>query len=169
MGIALVRLPAYELNLIIYTGRIDPRDGVSFYGGLDADDPADAARWLTCIDEDADFSGIPVTSYPQTKNVMIPKLKQLAARPGYCSAVVCSTPHCEQITNFWRTYVEHDPNYVSHPVFFTNLKDACDWLKLPERGCEAAAEAIRAQHAPPTPTARPEPAERGPRPEARTR
>lgn len=167
MGIALVRLPADELNLIIYTGRIDAGDGVRFYSGLDADDPANAARWLTVIDEDADFSAIPVTSYPQTKNVMIPKLKQLAARPGYCSAVVCSTPHCELITSFWRTYVEHDPNYVSHPVFFTNLKDACDWLKLPQSGCEAAAEAVRAQHAPPAP--RPERAGSEPRPEAQTR
>lgn len=166
MGIALVRLPDYELNLIIYTGRIDASDGVRFYGGLDADDPAAGARWLTYIDEDADFSGIPVTAYPQTKNVMIPKLKQLAARPGYCSAVVCSTAHCELITSFWRSYVEHDPDYVSHPVVFNNLKDACDWLHLPDAGCGAAAEAVRAQHLPPAQALRPERAESGPRPEA---
>lgn len=169
MGIALVRLPAYELNLVIYAGRIAPSDAVEFYAGLDTDDPASPARWLTYIEENADFSGIPVTAYPQTKQVLIPKLKRLAARPGYCSAVVCSSEHCELITSFWRTYVEHDPNYVSHPVFFTNLKDACDWLELPDSGCEAAAETIRTQHAPPPAAAAPERAGSEPRPDAGAR
>ena len=147
MGIALVRLPAYELNLIVYSGRIDSGDGARFYGELDPGDLANSRRWLTYIDENADFSAIPVTAFPEAKHALIPKLKRMAERPGFCSAVVCTSTHSEMITQFWRAYVEHDPEYVSHPVFFTKLKDACDWLKLPDAGCEAVAEAIGTLHA----------------------
>jgi hypothetical protein len=150
VGIALVRLPAYELTLIVYSGRIDAGDGASFYSELDPGDPANSRRWLTYIDENADFSAIPVTAFPEAKHALIPKLKQMAQRPGFCSAVVCTTAHSETITSFWRAYVDQDPDYVSHPAFFTNLKDACAWLKLPDKGCEAVAEAIRIQHAAPT-------------------
>lgn len=156
MGIALVRLPAQEVNLIIYSGLIHRGDGVRFYGALDPNDPANAPRWLTYIDENADFSSIPVTAYAETKHVLIPKLKRLAERPGYASAVVCTTAHCEMITSFWRGYVERDPEYASHPVFFPSLKDACDWLNLPNGGCAAVADAIRAQHIDPSRAARPE-------------
>jgi len=155
VGIALARLPAQAVNLIIYTGRIAPGDGAKFYGALDPDAPANAPRWLTFIDENADFSDIPLTAYVQTKHVLIPKLKRMSERPGYCSGVVCSTAHCEMVTSFWRHYVERDPDYVSHPVFFTNLKDACDWLKLPDAGCQAIAEAIAAQHIKDPPAPRP--------------
>lgn len=169
MGIALVRLPAHEVNLIIYAGRITRDEGVRFYSELDPDNPADAARWLTYIDDDADFTDIPVTAFAETKHVLIPKLKRMRERPGYCSAVVCSTSHCEMIVNFWRAYVERDPEYVSHPEFFSNLKDACDWLRLPDAGCAGVADAIRAQHVVRRQAPQSEPADRGPRPEPETR
>ena len=90
-----------------------------------------------------DFSSLPVTAFPETKHVLEPKLKRLREPPGYRSAIVCKSAHCEMVTDFWQAYVERDPEYPSHPVFFSRLKDACDWLELPEAGCEA----IRAQHA----------------------
>ena len=163
MGIALVRLPAQEVNLIIYAGRISRGEGVRFYSELDPDDPANAPRWLTCIDDDADFSDIPVTAFAETKHVLIPKLKRMRERPGYCSAVVCSSSRCDAIVHFWQAYVERDPEYVSHPTFFTSLKDACDWLELPDQGCAAIADAIRA-HIQSTQASRPERAGGGPRP-----
>jgi len=139
VGVALVRFPAYKLNLFIYTGRIDPDAGLRLYSELDPDDPANAPRWLTYIDKDADFSGIPVTTYPEAKHVLEPKLKRISERRSYCTVVVCRSVQCEFITHFWRAYVEHDPDYIAHPVFFTNLKDACDWLKLPDEGRQAIA------------------------------
>jgi hypothetical protein len=147
VGISLVRFPAYEVDLFIFTGRLDYDEGLRLYSGLDPDDPANAPRWLTYIDDDADFSGVPVTAYPEAKHVLTPKLKRFSERPGHCTATVCSSRQCEYVTHFWRAYVEHDPAYISHPVFFTKLQDACDWLKLPASGCEAMAEAIRTQRA----------------------
>lgn len=169
MGIALVRLPAQQVNLILYAGRITREEGVRFYSELDPDNPADPPRWLTYIDDDADFTDVPVTAFAETKHVLIPKLKRMRERPGYCSAVVCSTSHCEMIVNFWRAYVERDPEYVSHPEFFSNLKDACDWLRLPDPGCAAIADAIRTQHLQASQAERPARAGDGLRPEHETR
>jgi hypothetical protein len=147
MGVALVRFPAYGVDLFIFTGRIDADEGLRLYSELDPDDPAGSPRWLTYIDKDADFSGIPVTAYAEARHLLEPKLKRLSERPGYGSVAVCSSTHCEFILGFWRAFSHRDPDYVSHPVFFTNLQDACDWLKLPDAGCEAVAAAVRAQHA----------------------
>jgi hypothetical protein len=143
MGLALVRLPAYDVNLVICSGRLTGDELVRFCSELDPDDPTLAPRWLTSIDENADFSGLPVTAFPKTKHILEPKLKRLREPPGYRSAIVCKTAHCELVTDFWQAYVERGPEYPSHPAFFHELKDACDWLELPEAGCEA----IRAQHA----------------------
>jgi hypothetical protein len=164
MGIALVRFPAYEMNLVIFTGSITGDELVRFCSELDSDDPTHAPRWLTYVDETADFSSLPVTAFPQAKHVAIPIVKQHTERPGYRSAVVCTSGQCGMITDFWRAYVQRDPEYVSHPGFFADLKDACDWLKLPDSGCEAIAEAIRAEQA-----AQPERAGDGPRPGAEAR
>jgi hypothetical protein len=147
VGIALVRLPAYEVDLFIYTGRIDPDQGLKLYSELDPGDPASSTRWLTYIDNDADFSGIPVTAYAEARHIMAAKLKRLSERPGHCTAAVCSSAHCEFVLEFWRAFVERDPDYVSQPAFFTDLKEACAWLKLPASGCEAIAEAVRARGA----------------------
>jgi hypothetical protein len=147
VGIALVRLPAYKVNLFIFTGRIDPDEGLRLYSELDPDDPANSPRWLTYIGEDVDFSGIPVTAFPEAKHVLEPILKRMSERRSYCTGVVCSSAQCQFITHFWRAYVEQDPEYISHPEFFTNLKDACDWLKLPAAGREAITAAVRAQGA----------------------
>jgi hypothetical protein len=145
VGIALVRLPAYEVDLFIYTGRIDPDQGLKLYSELGPGDPANSPRWLTYIDQDADFSGIPVTAYAQARHIMAAKLKPLSQRPGHGTAAVCSSAHCEFILDFWRAFSELDPDYVSRPAFFTELKDACDWLNLPEAGRETIAEAVRAR------------------------
>jgi hypothetical protein len=71
------------------------------------------------------------------------------------------------VADFWRHYVEMDPEYSSPPVIFTELKDACDWLELPDLGCDAVANAIRAQLLKPPPRAglghvKPKPDAKGP-------
>jgi hypothetical protein len=145
LGISLVRLPAHNVDVIIYAGRISRDDGMRFYNELDVDDPALSSRWITWIDADVDFSDVPVTAYPQVKQILGPKLNRLSKRPEFCSAIVCNSPHCQIITHFWCDYVDRDPEYVSRPVLFTKLGEACDWLKLSSSGCAAVAQAVLAQ------------------------
>lgn len=145
MGIALVRLPALKLNLILFTGPISRSDILRFYGEIDAADPANEPRWITHVSEDADFSGLPVDAFPQLKQILLPKLKRLLQNPDYRDAIVCNSEQCEMVANFWRNYVERELDYISPPETFTNLKDACDWLDLPNAGCEEVAETVRGQ------------------------
>lgn len=151
MGIALVRLPAYKLNLSIFTGRIDREELLDFYRDLDETDPANANPILTYMDPDVDLSGLDIVAFARLRPIMAPKLKVLAQNPGFHCIVVCHSAQCEAITRFWRAFLARDPSQPPLPIFFTDLKRACEWLERPGAATLAAVGAVQDQHVQPTP------------------
>lgn len=156
MGIALVRLPAYGLNLTIYTGHIGRDEMLTFYRGLDPFAPENAYPLLTYMAPDIDLSEVALVTFSELKRVLAPKVKALTEHPHFHCVVVCNSEQCNVITRFWRAYVQRDPTYASPPVFFETLESACAWLQTPPGGCEAARKAVHAVHAEPAPSPRPE-------------
>jgi hypothetical protein len=157
VGIALVRLPAYNLNLAIYAGRIDRDELLGFYQGIDVYDPVNGAPMVNYMDVNVDLSSVDLLAFSELKRILSQKLKALAENnPGFHCIIICNSEQCQTITRFWRAYVQRDPTYASPPIFFPNLKSACDWLQLEPSAYDAARDAIRASQAQAPPIATPE-------------
>jgi hypothetical protein len=144
VGIALVRLPQFKLNLTIYTRRVEREELLDFYRQIDPYDPANAAALITYMGPAVDLSGLDLAAFAELKRVLASKFAVLANNPDFHCIIICSSLQCAAITRFWRAYLARDPNFPELPMFFPTLKRACDWLKLPPGAFEAASEAIRA-------------------------
>lgn len=151
MGIALVRLPAYRLNLSIFTGRIDRDELLDYYRDLDEHDPANADPLLTYMGQDVDLSGLDVVAFARLRLILTPKLKVLSENPDFHCIIVCNSAQCEAITRFWRAFLAREPSHPPLPIFFSDLKRACEWLGRPAAATLAAVGAVQAQHVQPTP------------------
>lgn len=145
MGIALVRLPQFKLNLTIYSHRVDREELLAFYRQIDPTDPANEGALITYMGPDVDLSSLDLAAFAELKRLLAPKFKVLTEKADFRCIIICNSMQCATITRFWRAYLTRDPSFPSLPMFFPNLKRACEWLKLPPDAYEAASDAIRAR------------------------
>lgn len=142
MGIVVKRLPDYGLTLDIWRGTVTAEDMIEHFEGLTQ---AEAQRRLSFIDPAVNLYAMDIAAIPKLRRLTACKLDELYADRPMLSAVVCGPGENKPVIEFWQRYVWGDHEAGRHPVAFSSLEEAFDWLALPETARQKVIEALEAE------------------------
>jgi hypothetical protein len=140
MGIRLVRLPEYDLDLNIYSGEISTAELFFHLRRLDS-----AADWLSYFDATADLSGIDLAHFPALKHAITSKEHERIGGEPKLHALVNVAAANALFVRFWCSYVCAGVSVAHRRQVSPVLEDACRWLHLPLDACVEVAAAIEAE------------------------
>lgn len=145
MGIALRRLGPHGVNLVIFHGRINRDELIGFYRNIDVEDPANLMPWLSYLAPDADMSEIDIPTYAELRRIMSPIREKVSTeRKYYLSVVISNSERCDTLIKFWHDFIAKDSKNPPYTILYSDIKDACESLELPDSALGAITETIRA-------------------------
>ena len=147
MGVKLRRLGAHSVNLVMLRGRIDRDALIRFWRGIDPDDPANILPWIFYLSRDTDMSEIDIAAYAELKRILIPIRDRAAKKKNYTAVMVSNSEGSDAFIEFWREFVSKDTKYPPYTMLFSNVRHACESLKLPTSAEAAIGDAIQAHRA----------------------
>lgn len=144
MGFEVHRFPEHGITLRIISGSISADDVIRFYKTLDA---THGSRWLTFIDVasgalDA-IDAIPVARFPEIREVIAAKTRELFGDKVLTNAIVCPSPKRATLLRFWRAY--RKKNQGARVADFSEFEAAYDWLELSDAARAAVTRALEAR------------------------
>jgi hypothetical protein len=141
----VTRLPAFDVNVTVYRGRITRDELIEHFGALAPEDAASADRWISYFDPSADLSAVDIAALAEIKRISFARVAELWGPGRLASAMVCESALCEPVLGVWRDYLGSDPRYPAAPSLFSSLGAACDWLRLAEPAREAISAVIEGE------------------------
>lgn len=145
MSLLAKRLPSYGTTINLFSGAVTTADLFDYVRGLDA---TDMFRWLNYIDPTCDMTGVDLGSTPELKRFVASKLSEYrGTEPVRVTFVTGPGGPNAQVLHFWSDYVGADEKYPADANWFTNVREACEWLGLPEPGRQAVIQAVEARNA----------------------
>lgn len=140
MGIRLVRFPQYGVTLHVYSGALRAHETAKHFRRLC---PGDISPAVHAFGADVDLSGFDVEHIPFVKHAIALKEANLPGGRPKRSVVIARSEAVHEFFCFWNSYCDFGHLNVTPFHIASSMKEACDWLRLPEGACEAltAAEA----------------------------
>lgn len=132
MGVRLRRYPEYGVTLFVFSGALVAGELQSLFEALDQ---RDAGRWLSYGDETIEMTRIKVSDFPALKRLVYHKQKELFGDSHPSNAMVYASKYGEELLRFWQLYTLVGDVRPMTPAVFSNLADACRWLRLPADAC----------------------------------
>jgi hypothetical protein len=143
MPITLRRIDQLDLNLVVYSGRVEREEMLAFCDGLSEHDPANAAPWLSYFKPDTDLPVFDPPFVAELKTLLAGKLRAWMERRPLTTVMVCNCGRCSQSLGVWRREIASDPDYPVQPASFSSLDAACRWIGLSPTAPVILAGAVR--------------------------
>jgi hypothetical protein len=145
VSIEVSEFESYDFNLIVYSGKVTRDELQVFYSTADEWSNSGSSAWITYIDKNVDLSDIHPEEFGTLRRILLPKIHKLIEKDaGFCSIIVCNSQQAEAITNYWRDFIGRDRAERYYPIFFSDLRGACEWLGLPPSAHDAVLGAVDA-------------------------